>query len=170
MKLKAIFLIFILILSSDLSFGQKTNRKITISGNVMDAGKKPVSGAVIFIDKIKTDVKTDQKGFYKIKVSSEAKEILVFTLFNGAAEEVINGRTTIDFILKGNSAGKAEKEKTGGDNETVNIGYGTATKKDISTSIGIIDCQKPEFASYQNIYDVIRGRIPGVEVSGQTIK
>lgn len=169
MKIRAVFLIIILIFSSDLSFGQKTNKKITITGKATDAGQKPVAGAVIFIDKIKTNIVTDQQGYFKVKVRPDAKDILVFTLFNGASEQAINGRTTINFILTG-TAGNAEKGKTGGDNETVNIGYGTSQKKDVSTSIGVIDCQKPEFASYQNVYEMIRGRIPGVEVNGESIK
>jgi TonB-dependent SusC/RagA subfamily outer membrane receptor len=34
----------------------------------------------------------------------------------------------------------------------------------------MIDGQDPKFASYQSIYDMIRGRFPGVEVSGKSIK
>ncbi len=101
----------LLICYSHVSFGQKANKKITITGIVLDAKQKPVGGAVIFIDKVKTNLVTDQKGYYKVKVSPSAKEILVFTLFNGASEEVINGRTSIDFILTGKSTENEGKDK-----------------------------------------------------------
>lgn len=159
----------LLICYSHVSFGQKANKKITITGIVLDAKQKPVEGAVIFIDKVKTNSVTDQKGYYKVKVSPSAKEILVFTLFNGASEEVINGRASINFTLTDKSTKSANKDKTD-QNETVNVGYGTVQKKDITTPVGVIDGQDPKFASYQSIYDMIRGRVPGIEVVGKSIK
>jgi TonB-dependent SusC/RagA subfamily outer membrane receptor len=169
MRFIVIFTLSLLICYSHVSFGQKTNRKITITGKVMDVKQKPVEGAVIFIDKVKTNSVTDQHGYYKVKVSPDAKEILVFTLFNGASEEEIKGRTSIDFILTGKRSEPINKDKTA-DNEVVNIGYGTSQKRDVTTSVGVIDGQDPKFASYQSIYDMIRGQVPGVEVVGESIK
>jgi TonB-dependent SusC/RagA subfamily outer membrane receptor len=159
----------LLICFSNVSFGQNRNKKITITGIVLDPKQKPVEGAVIFIDKVKTNSVTDQKGYYKVKVSPDAREILVFTLFNGASEEVINGRVSINFTLTDKSTEPANKNKTD-QNETVNVGYGTVKKKDATIPVGVIDGQDQKFASYQSIYDMIRGRIPGVEVTGNSIK
>ena len=169
MRFIVIFTLSLLICYSHVSFGQKTNRKITITGKVMDVKQKPVEGAVIFIDKVKTNSVTDQQGYYKVKLSPDAKEILVFTLFNGASEEEIKGRTSIDFILTGKPSEPINKDKTA-DNEVVNIGYGTSQKRDVTTSVGVIDGQDPKFASYQSIYDMIRGQVPGVEVVGESIQ
>lgn len=159
----------LLIFFSNISFGQNKNKKITVTGIVLDAKQKPVEGAAIFIDKIKTNSVSDQRGYYKVKVSPDSKEILVFTLFNGASEEAINGRTTINFTLTDKSTEPANKDKND-QNETVNVGYGTVQKKNVTTQVGVIDGQDPKFASYQSIYDMIRGRIPGVEVTGKSIK
>jgi TonB-dependent SusC/RagA subfamily outer membrane receptor len=169
MKIKIILSLFLIISCSFISFGQKKNKKITISGIVTDAKHIPVAGAAIFIDKIKTTSVTDQKGYYKVKVSPDAKEILVFTLFNGASEEEINGRSSIDLILTDQSSENEEKSKST-DNEAVNAGSGTSAKINTASSSNIIDGQDPKFASYQTIYDMIRGRFPGVEVSGNSIK
>jgi len=169
MRFIFIFILSVLTCYSHVSFGQKVNRKITITGIVLDAKQKPVEGAALFIDKIKTTSVTDQNGYYKVKVSPDAKEILVFTLFNGASEEVINGRTSINFILTDKSTESANKDKTD-QNKTVNVGYGTVQKRDVTTPVGVIDGQDPKFASCQSIYDMIRGRIPGVEVTGKSIK
>ena len=153
MRFKIILLIIILICSSHISLGQKTNKKITIKGTVLDAKQKPVEGAVIFIDKVKTNAATDKEGHYKVKVRADAEDILVFTLFYGAGETKINGRTSIDFILTDKSAGKEADDK-----------------KNAARELGKVDGQNPSFASYQSIYDMIRGRFPGVEVSGNRIK
>ena len=70
----------------------------------------------------------------------------------------------------GDSSENAKHEKPGSGDESVNIGYGTSRKKDVTTSIGVIDGNNPVFVSYHNIFDMIRGRIPGVEVNGESIK
>lgn len=166
MKFKYFFSLLLLLSCSYLSFGQK---KISISGKVVDSKNLPVEGAVIFIDKVKTNSVTDQQGYYKVKVSPEAKEILVFTLFYGSTEELINGRTTLDFILGGSSK-KDGGETRAGDNKHVKTGSARSEKYKDPDGAGGINGQDPAFASYQTIYDMIRGRIPGVEVTGTNIK
>lgn len=169
MKLKIIFSVIILICFSHISFGQKTNKKITITGIVLDTKQKPVENATIFIDKVKTNSVTNHQGYYKVKASRKAQEILVFSLFNGISEAVINGRTSFNFTLTDESIEPKEKD-IANDNEIVNAGYGTVKKKDMTTSVGLIDGQNPRFAACQSIYDMIRGEVPGVEVSGNSIK
>ena len=169
MKIALIFSLYIFICYSPDSFGQKTDKKIIITGIVLDENQKPIEGAAIFIDKIKTNSVTNKKGYYKVKTNPEAREILVFSLSNGAIGELIDGRSSINFTLKVKSKESADKNKTD-QNETVNIGYGTVQKHDISTQIGVIDGQDPKFAAYNNIYEMIHGQIPGVEVIGKSIK
>ena len=168
MKIKSIIPLIFIICFSQNSFGQKAARNITISGIVLDEKQKPVKNAAIFIDKVKTTSVTDHKGYYKVKVKPQATEIMVFSLFNGFSKEAIDGRTTINFILSGESEGSGQKDKAG--DEIINTGYGVAEKKDLTTNIGKIDGQNPRFAAYQDIYDMLRGAVPGVEVSGKSIK
>jgi TonB-dependent SusC/RagA subfamily outer membrane receptor len=108
---------------------------------------------------------TDGQGYYKIKMRPDAKEILVFTLFNGVSEEIINGRTTIDFILTGKSQDAGKKTKAP-DKEPVNSEKETSQKRNMK----VFDIQDATYSTYQTIYDMIRGRFPGVEVSGKSIK
>jgi len=169
MKFKAIALIVFLVFSTGFSYGQRSNKKITITGKVTDARQKPVAGAVIFIDKVKTNAVTDQQGFYKVKVRSDAREILVFSLFNGASEEEINGRTTIDFILTGDPSGNTGKDEAE-DNKADNTEKRTDEKALQAEGGKVIDFQDSQYKSFQTIYDMIRGRFPGVEVSGTSIK
>jgi TonB-dependent SusC/RagA subfamily outer membrane receptor len=167
MRFKALFLLILLISLPGFTYGQRAKRKMTISGKVTDAKQKPVQGAVIFIDKVKTDVVTDDQGLYRIRVRSDAKEILVFTLFNGTVEEMINGRTTIDFVLTGNSqAGKSDMTGNEADKNT----GGDPQKKDGVSGAMVMDRNDARYATYQTIYDMIRGRFAGVEVSGKSIK
>jgi TonB-dependent SusC/RagA subfamily outer membrane receptor len=169
MNTKIFFLMLFSVLSVTSSFGQKNNKKITITGIVLDLNQKPVSGAMIFIDNQKTNIITDEKGFYKIKVSPLAKIITVFTLPNGPAEEEINGRTSINFILRTSQQSPENEIQNKSDEETVNVGYGTMKKKNLTTQVGKIDGANNKFASYRNIYEMIRGELPGVQVTGKSI-
>lgn len=169
MRFYALLLLIILIVLPGFTYGQRANRKITVTGRVTDPGRKPVAGAVIFVDKIKTDIVTDDQGYYRIRVSPHAKEILVFTLLSGAAEETINGRTTIDFILTGKSADNADKPANT-DNQSGNNGKEAPIRKDINPDLVEYDQKSATTATHQSIYDMIRGRFPGVEVSGKSIK
>ncbi len=51
--------------------------------------------------------------------------------------------------------------------ELLNTGYGYIKKKDSTGSISRLDMKGAE--SYSDIYDYIRGRVPGVEVRGTVI-
>lgn len=160
--------IFSLIVISP-SHGQKQAKKITISGVVMDANQKPISGAIIFIDNRKTDIQTNEKGFYRIKTSPKALVISAFTIMNGVKEAEIAGRTMVNFLMDGSvTVGKSIIENRPND-ETMNVGYGTMKKKEMTTSVGKIDGTQKRFAAYQNIYDMIRGEVPGVQVRGRSI-
>jgi TonB-dependent SusC/RagA subfamily outer membrane receptor len=168
LRIPAFLILSLLLLYPASSSAQKAGKKFTITGKVTDAGNQPVQNAVIFIDKVKTTSVTDDQGIYKIRVKPDAVEILVFTLMNGAAEAVINGRTTIDFVLTGTKADQSTGKAAA--DESISVGYGTIQKKDASVQSNVINGQDPSFASAQTIYDMIRGRVPGVEVSGTSIK
>ncbi len=156
MRLSFVLVMSILFCFPCLSSGQKPGKKIIITGKVTDAGNKPVPAATIFIDKKKTANVTDENGLFRVKVKPDAREILVLSLLNGAKEELINGRTEIDIILTGISSGNPENKVNDRKNET--------------KASGTLDMRNSGIPVYQDIYDMIRGRVAGVEVSGKSIR
>lgn len=145
-KLIVILIALILFTVPDVT-AQKT-RNITISGKVVDGNNKPVAGAAIFIDNRKTDISTDQNGNYRIRIKQGAMEILVLSLFGDASEQKIEGRSEINFVL----TGKTGEPPSG---------------QEAPKALNVKDSAVPV---YQDIYDMIRGRVPGVEVSGKSIR
>ena len=105
-KLNALFLLIITILFSTISLGQKANKKITITGEVINSKQQPVAGAIIFIDGVKTGYITDNQGKYKINVGAKAKKILVLSSEFGTNEVEIAGKSSIDITLTGLGATK----------------------------------------------------------------
>ena len=163
--IRILLCVFLAVNSVTGLYGQKSGKKVTITGFVVDVSATPVADAIIMIDGEKTSNITNRKGFYKIKVRQENKKIGVFTSTNGIIEEVINGRKNIDFTFKGSIPYK----KANPGDEPIDIGYGSVKKKDLIVPVGKIDGTKSKYAGYNTIYELIRGEIPGVVVNGTSI-
>lgn len=156
------------ILSAQKAVRQKANKKATISGIVVDAEKNPVSQALVMVDGESTGRLTNDNGMYKVRVSSSAKMLGVSVINLHFSEEPINGRKKIDFRFDNYTV--QEPVVPGSGDEDVDIGYGTVKKKNNTNSSTVIDGQNNRYASYQNIYDMISGEMPGVQVVGRSIR
>ena len=76
MKIKLIFLILLSILCiTSVNAQNKNNKKITLTGIVMNSSSEPIVNAIIMIDDQKTNSLTDSKGYYKVKVKPTATKI-----------------------------------------------------------------------------------------------
>src|SRR5665647_377703 len=169
MKSTILLLSIFIFASSVNSFAQKSGKKHYITGQVLDINNKPVSGAMVLIDNKSSDVITDDNGKYKVKIKADAAIISILNLSSGLMNEVINGRTVINFKLKNVIPQEETVKQENPDDEVVNIGYGYARKKDLATSVGNINGQNTKYASYQNVYQMIQGEVPGVQVVGKKI-
>ncbi len=146
-----------------ISFGQKADKKsnetITITGKVLNSDKKPVEGAVFYVDNIKTNVRSSVKGSYKLKTSSSAINLEVKSPEFGSSEAAINGQKKIDFILNGTGEGQ-ELSQENTTKEKVNaVSQNKPPKK-----------KAKKMNTYANIYQMIRGEVSGVLVSGRSIQ
>ena len=169
MKRKILVLTILLLSLSVSSFALMSGKKYYLTGQVLDVNNKPVSGAMVLIDNKSSDVVTDDKGMYKVRVNADAAQISVLNLSGALMKEEINGRTVINFSLSEAMPPKEVVMQENPDNEVVNIGYGSVQKKDLASSVGNIDGQNKKFASYHSIFDVIKGEVPGVQVAGNSI-
>lgn len=165
-----VFLSFLLsaVLSVNTITAQKKN--ITITGYVREADSSAIKGAMIMIDKILSSVTTDEKGFYRIKVKSDAAMITVITENNRAKSDLINGRTSIDFMFGNSSDVQGFINVENPDNEAVDIGITSVNSKSLSSTINTLDVSGDENSTYQDIYDMITGRVPGVDVAGKKVR
>jgi TonB-dependent SusC/RagA subfamily outer membrane receptor len=169
MKTRILICLLLALFSFNSAYAQKSNKKITITGYVVDGTHASVANAIVMVDGKKTDKITDDKGFYKIKVKAGSTKIGIFTFTNGVLEETINGRDRINFAFEGSVPDQASNKVDQGE-EAIDIGYGTVKKKNLTTSVSKIDGTNPKYASYRTIYDMIRGEAPGVQVNGTSIR
>jgi TonB-dependent SusC/RagA subfamily outer membrane receptor len=170
MKTKLICCLFLLLsFQLNISYAQKSGKKITVSGYVMDGTYAPIANAIIIVDGEKTAYLTDDKGFYKARISQGSISIGVLAPASGKMEEPINGRERIDFRYEGSVPTQVAGKADPGD-EAVDMGLKTAKKKTLTSPVDVIDGTKSKYASYNNIYDMIKNEVPGVMVSGSSIR
>lgn len=78
----------------------------------------------------------------------------------------------ISFFFLVISCGSATKLSTSDNysdgDEMINVGYGKVAKKDLTISVSSM--KVPQTTTYTNIYELIQGRLPGVQVSGNKIR
>ncbi len=164
MKYKFIFLLIFSLCFLHDTDGQKSKKKLTIWGYVMDSDKNPVIGALILVGTKNTGKVTDANGYYKLKVKPDAKTLTVFTLYGASAEAPIEGRTSINFVLKKESPLQNKVQNKKEADEVVDIGYGVIKKNQLTQSVNKIEVTETDYSSYTNIYDLIRSKAPGVDV------
>jgi len=162
--------LFMVMMSAVPSYGQKNYKKTIISGYVVDAYHYPVINAAIMINNNKTRVVTDEKGFYKIRVKPLATSITIISFNHGIIQEAVNGRTRINFTFSNSILNQNVNPVYKPKEEDINIGYGTVKRKNLTTSVSKIDGRNSQYASFNSIYDMLQGSVPGVMVNNGNVR
>ena len=128
----------------------------TITGQVKDKNNTPLEGVTVVIKGTTRGTSTTQDGRFMLeKVPSKAT--LVFSSTGFASQEVsVSGKTTFELTLDEQSANL---------NEVVVVGYGTQQKKDLTGAVAQVKATKLENENPGNVQDILRGNIPGLNIS-----
>lgn len=62
------------------------------------------------------------------------------------------------------SCGHANQLPPADGGEAINIGYGSITKDHLTASVSKVKVKHNEIVTYDNIYEYLQGRVPGVQV------
>lgn len=127
-------------------------KKAELTGIITDYGNKPIKGVRIFVDSLKTKVKTDKKGFYKILLSSENKLITAFSADHGLIDIDYTGQNKINFIFPKNSPILTKKQFR-------DLGYGASK-----------DGFNPDYSSYSDIFQLLKSKFQNIVVSNGTVR
>ncbi len=172
LKLILILLLSLFIVGSSYAQEKKKSKKVILKGLVLDNENNPIPNATFFVDGKKANAISDSEGRFQLKLKPNSESILVFTLFNGAAELVFNGEEDVVFVMGAENMvqqdplNKTEKPE----NDIVNVGYGSSLKRSLTSDVGEVDKQQlKNTMHYSSIYDMIEGEVPGVLVYGSTI-
>lgn len=134
--------------------GSSDEQDVTVSGRITGPSGDPLNGVSVTIKGTNRGTTTNVNGEYALTVPDNA--VLVFSSVGfTSAEEAVNGRTAINITLQAST-------KT--IDEVVVIGYGTASKRDLTGSI--IKVAGREVADKPNTNPVssLQGKVSGLSV------
>src|ERR1035437_4726767 len=169
MKIKLILLILVSSLCINSITAQKSYKKVTITGTVLNASREPIVNAIVMIDDQKTNSMTDANGNYKVKVKPTALKIGIFTFGSGTFEDSIKGRTRIDFNFGTTRTQQTTDQTIAPGEQGVNTGYGVVKEKNLTTNVNKIDGTNKKYATYHSISEMIQREVSGVKVDGSSV-
>ncbi len=129
----------------------------TISGKVT-SNEDPLGlpGVNIIIKGTTTGVSSDMDGNYSIKVKNN-NVVLVFNYIGFTTKEIVVGdKKVINVVLSGDVS-KLD--------EIVLIGYGSSLKKDLTSSVSVVDLGDAQKISAPRIEQTLGGKIAGVNIT-----
>ncbi|MES2646989.1 MAG: TonB-dependent receptor [Bacteroidota bacterium] len=142
----------LVVLNFDDEFFAPADLKVT--GTVKDSSGNPIPGASVVVKGTKNGTSTDANGSYTITVADDAT--LVFSGIGFATiEEKVSGRASVSPTLA------ASERKL---DEVVVIGYGTASKRDLTGSIVKIAGKDVADKPNTNPIASLQGKVAGLSV------
>ncbi|MHA7058279.1 SusC/RagA family TonB-linked outer membrane protein [Aquimarina sp. M1] len=127
----------------------------TVTGTVLDASGIPLPGTNILVKNTNNGVQTDFDGKYSIETKSG--DILIFSYVGFETQEVVvTGSTVINVTLKDNVEGL---------DQVVLIGYGSSSKKQITSSISSIRANDLVDINTPSIQSLMTSKVTGVQIT-----
>ena len=130
-----------------------------IKGTVIDSERNPLKGVWIFVDSININVQTDRKGYYEFTPVSEINLISVYSDKHGLLTVDYSGEKEIDFIFSSDSKRMSKKQLN-------QLGFITPSRNK-STKVNFEGIKG--INAFNDIYQMLIGRVAGVYVVGQNI-
>ncbi len=150
---KSLLLIFAVLLCGVSSYAQN----LTVSGLVTSATDgEPMIGVTVMVQGTTIGAATDIDGNYILRnVPSNAT--ISYSYVGYEKQDVkVNGRSTIDVVMKENSTML---------DEYVVVGYGTVKRSDLTSSISTVKGDEITEVTVGNAMDALQGKVSGVQVA-----
>ncbi|HEY5916895.1 MAG TPA: TonB-dependent receptor plug domain-containing protein, partial [Chryseolinea sp.] len=133
------------------------SQELTVTGRITDEIGQGIPGVNVVVKGTTNGTATDLEGRYTVRLNADGQAILVITSIGyKTVEEVIGQRGVIDVQLAGDITQL---------NEIVVTGYSSLMKKDVASSIAVVDVDDMKKMAASNIGDQLQGKIAGVQVS-----
>ena len=135
---------------SNVAFAQTA----TVKGQVVDESGAPLMGAGVIVKGTTTGTVTDLDGNYSIQAPSNAT--LVFSYIGFTSQEIaVSGKGVVNCTLA---------EDANLLQDVVVVGYGTQSRKTLTTSIAKVDGDKLVDAPVSTVGDALKGKVTGVHI------
>ena len=160
-NIKVSLLTMLLILGTTVSIFAVDNESIKITGTVLTEQKEPIVGAVVAIMDEKTGMNTsigtvtNIDGQYSISVPAGSSIRFSFIGYESFTIKVESAKT-INVTLK---------EKNNSIDEVIVTGYGTVSRKNLTTAISKVKTDDIEKSANSNVTQLLVGRAAGLQAT-----
>ncbi|MGN7204652.1 SusC/RagA family TonB-linked outer membrane protein [Pedobacter sp. SAFR-022] len=151
----ALFVVFLL-----YGFSIAIAQEITINGSVKDKQGIALPGVSIQIKGAQRGTVTSAEGRFTLSAPAEATLTFSFIGYT-TIEQPVAGKTSMNVVLS---------EDDNQLDEVVVIGYGTTTKKDITTAVVSVSSKDIQNQPVTNPLQAIQGKAAGVQITSQSGK
>lgn len=134
---------------------ERADQDIRITGKVLGEDNEPVVGASVSVKGTTRGTSTDANGDFELSVPQNAT--LEISAVGFVTQEVVVGTQTSFNVKLAKSALNM--------NEVVVIGYGTARKGDLTSSIGTVKPEELKKTPSGALLNAVQGNVPGVQIS-----
>lgn len=157
-KRKKTFLSPILLIMMGLLFSANVwSQEATVRGTVKDVNGEAVIGASVLVKGTTKGSITDIEGNYQINGVNTRQDVIEFSFIGYKTVEIpCNGKTQIDAILH---------DDTEVLDEVVVVGYGSLSKKELSSSIVQVDRKNFMQGATGNPMELLTGKVAGLNVN-----
>lgn len=140
----------------NLGHAQSGNvKQLKLEGIVKDYEDFPLAGSDIFVDSLKTGIRTNKKGEFKLRIPADTKTINVFSKEYGMQSVLYYGQKEVSFTFPKDKIEISDDDLSG-------LGY--ILDVEVFRNLG-----KKDFSAYTDIFQIIREKFSGVMVNGSTI-
>lgn len=130
-------------------------KAVNVSGVVTDSGNLPLPGVTIIERGTTNGTVTDVDGKYSIEVTSE-ESVLVFSFIGmKTVEETVGNSSVHNIVLN---------DDTQALNEVVVIGYGTQTKREITSAVSNVTTEEFIQGGMRSPMELIQGKVAGLNI------
>jgi len=137
------------------AFMQANAQNRTITGKVIDADGKPISGASITARGAKSGSLTDGSGNFKFSVTPDVKVIVISSL--GQLNQELRVGAASEYNIRMAPADQSL-------DEVVVVGYQAFKRKDLNGATSVISSKEIAQRPMQNFTQILQGKAPGLQV------
>lgn len=137
---------------------QQSQPTTIVTGTIVDDFGEPVIGANVLVkDQAGVGTTTDMNGKFSLDLRDIKSPVLVISFIGYTTQEVVVGnKATLNITLKEDS--KALEE-------VVVIGYGTNSKRNLTSAVSTVNAEKMKNVPVANVTDALAGRATGLIVT-----
>lgn len=149
------WLILLLFCATGFMHEATAQASLQVRGKVTSS-EGPLPGVSIQIKGTSTGTSTDTNGAYSIVVNDN-NAVLVFSFIGFLTEEVpVNGQSILDVALTEDVATLSE---------VVVVGYGTESRKNLTSAISTIKTEELNRGAISDVGQLLQGKVPGLNIS-----